>query len=89
MRINDELEKSLLELEEKNNDNVLAFLDVAQALETTYKHINNCSLKDEKDFIYQTENYVCKICGTRLPYISITATDNCLVNDKSFDVQRD
>lgn len=60
MRINDELEKSLLELEEKNNDNVLAFLDVAQALETTYKHINNCSLKDEKDFIYQTENYVCK-----------------------------
>ena len=60
MRINSELEKNLLELEEKNNDNVLSFLDVAQALETTYKHINNCSLKDEKDFIYHTDLYTCK-----------------------------
>ncbi len=60
MRINDELEKSLLELEEKNNDNVLSLLDVAQALEKTYKHINNCSLKDEKEFIYQTDSYTCK-----------------------------
>ena len=60
MRINDELEKSLLELEEKNNDNVLSFLDVVAALEKTYKHINNCSLKEEKDFIYQTDTYTCK-----------------------------
>lgn len=60
MRINEELEKNLLQLEGSNGDNVLSLLDVAHALETTYKYINNCLLKDEKDFVIGTEEYACK-----------------------------
>ena len=50
MRLNEELEKSLLQLEENNGENVLSLLDVAHALENTYKYVNSCLLKDEKDF---------------------------------------
>ena len=50
---------------------------------------HNCDLCDVvlSSCIDNAENYVCKICGAKLPYIIITAPDNCLVNDKSYDVQ--
>ena len=60
MRINEELEKSLLQLEENNGDNVLSLLDIAHALENTYKYVNSCLLKDEKSFVFQTDEYICK-----------------------------
>ena len=60
MRINEELEKSLLQLEENNGDNVLSLLDIAHALENTYKYVNSCLLKDEKSFLFQTDEYICK-----------------------------
>lgn len=50
MRINENLEKKLLELEVSGKDNLLNILDVATALENVYGFINESMIKDEKDF---------------------------------------
>lgn len=63
MRINDELNKMLLQLENENGDNVLSLLDVAFALEKTYKQIDDSILKTEKDFTMHSDKYICKKVG--------------------------
>ena len=40
MRINDKLEKSLLQLEQEETANVVSLLDIAKAFEEVYKFIN-------------------------------------------------
>jgi len=60
MRINEDLEKTLLELEQNNNGNVLSLLDVASALEGAYNQINNSCLKNEKGFTLNTDDYICE-----------------------------
>ncbi len=64
MRINENLEKKLLELEVSGKDNLLNILDVATALENVYDFINESMIKDEKgfdivenDFRYVKERY--------------------------------
>lgn len=61
MRINDDLEKKILELEGKNIDNGLSLLDAVRAIEKAYNQINASFLKKEKDFEHNLNNYyTCK-----------------------------
>ena len=59
MRINEKLEKSLLQLEQDNNDNVVSLLDIAKAFEEVYKFINTSFIADEKEFRRVVDNLEC------------------------------
>ena len=58
MRINEELENILMELEADNGENVLSLMTVVNALETTYKKINSCALGSEKEFYRNYSPYM-------------------------------
>ena len=60
MRVNEELENILMELEAANGENVLSLMTVVNALETTYKKINSCALENEKEFYRSYSPYVFK-----------------------------
>lgn len=55
MRINSDLEKVLLNLEESNSNDGISLLDTVKALEKAYRRINESFLKDEKYFYWSNE----------------------------------
>jgi len=59
MRISEELEKSLLVLEDKTKDNNVSLLDFIKAYELTYNCINKTILKDEKGFVLEETLFDC------------------------------
>ena len=62
MRINSDLEKALLDLEESSAENCVSLLDTIKAFEKAYKRINESFMKNEKIFsVYDSnEGYTCK-----------------------------
>lgn len=58
MRISEELEKGLLQVEESCSDNLISLLDVAAAFENAYKFINTSFIADERDFDETVDNLV-------------------------------
>ena len=59
MRINENLEKSLLQLEQDNNDNVVSLLEIAKAFEEVYHFINTSFVADEKEFNRVVDDLEC------------------------------
>lgn len=59
MRINENLEKTLMQLEQEENDNVVKLLDIAKAFEEVYKFINTSFIADEKGFAGVIDDLEC------------------------------